>query len=280
MESGKHVYTAVPAAWTLEQCDALVDAAKRTGQLYMNGETSYFRAEAAFCRRKHAEGAFGHITYIEAEYLHDMDHGLYEVAKNRLGDSFTRFTQGGVPMSYPTHSTSFAISLTGAHMTEVSCQGYTMPGDDWFRVDTQDGNTFGNEIGLFRMSNGAVARICEFRRVGHPGCERCRVYGTEGSFEWDLLGCAWATKGGFERVEPPLLHEPLPEELEAFTTDGHGGAEVYLMNEFVQSIVQGRLPRINAWEAVRYFAPGIVAHESAVKGGELLKIPDWGDAPG
>ena len=51
------------------------------------------------------------------------------------------------------------------------------------------------------------------------------------------------------------------------------------MHEFVDSVNRQRLPRINVWEAVRYCTPGIVAHESALRDGELLPIPDWGDAP-
>ena len=51
------------------------------------------------------------------------------------------------------------------------------------------------------------------------------------------------------------------------------------MHDFVDSVNRQRLPRVNVWEAVRYLAPGIVAHESATRGGERLPIPDWGDAP-
>ena len=85
MESGKHVYTAVPAAASLDECEALVRTVERTGMIYMNGETSYFRPEAVFCRQKAAEGAFGEFVHCRAEYFHDMDHGLYNVAKNRMG---------------------------------------------------------------------------------------------------------------------------------------------------------------------------------------------------
>ena len=41
----------------------------------------------------------------------------------------------------------------------------------------------------------------------------------------------------------------------------------------------GSLPPVNAWVAARYTLPGIVAHESALQGGERLAIPDFGDAP-
>jgi hypothetical protein len=45
-------------------------------------------------------------------------------------------------------------------------------------------------------------------------------------------------------------------------------------------VAEDRVPAINAWEAARYMAMGVMAHKSALKDGELLDVPDWGDAPG
>jgi len=279
MKSGKHVYTAVPAAKSLEECDALVKTVKQTGMIYMNGETSYFRPENAFCRKKAEDGAFGEFVHCRAEYFHDLSHGLYEVAKNRWGDKWGRDKTGAAPMSYPTHSVCFPVSIMKAHMTEVSAQGFIYPNDDWFRKDTIHKNVFSNETALFKMSNGATALISEFRRIGHPGCERASgVYGTEGSFEHNLAGAVWADKNGKHIVQPTKHHEWLPEPL-ASNLGGHGGAHAYLVHEFVDSVNRHRLPRINIWEAVRYCAPGLVAHQSALQGGRLLKVPDWGDPP-
>ena len=39
------------------------------------------------------------------------------------------------------------------------------------------------------------------------------------------------------------------------------------------------LPPVNAWVAARFTLPGIVAHQSALRGGERLPIRDFGDAP-
>lgn len=279
MNAGKHAYTAVPAANTLDECDALVRTVERTGMIYMNGETSYFRPTAAFCRKKAAEGAFGEFIYGEAEYFHDMSHGLYDICRKRWGDQWSEDKAGGVPMHYPTHSTSFIISVMRAHMVSVSARGFTLPGDDWFREDTIYRNTFSNEVGLFEMSNRASARICEFRRVGHPGSERVSgIYGTKGSYEENLAGMVWATTTTVERVDPPQHFEPLPEPV-ARDLGGHGGSHAYLVHEFVDSVNRQRMPRINVWESVRYCAPGIVAHESSMRDGEKLMIPDWGDAP-
>lgn len=279
MESGKHVYTAVPAARSLDECDELVKTVEKTGMIYMNGETSYFRPQAVFCRKKAKEGAFGEFVFCQAEYFHDLSHGLYDVAKNRWGSQWGRDKTGGVPMHYPTHSICFPVSVMGAHITAVSAQGFVYPNDDWFRKDTVSGNIFSNEVALFKMSNGATARICEFRRIGHPGTERVSaLYGTEASYEDNSAGAVWLTKKGRENIDITAHHEPLPEAL-ASNLGGHGGSHAYLVHEFVDSVNRERLPRINVWEAVRYCAPGFVAHESALRDGELLKVPDWGNPP-
>jgi hypothetical protein len=38
------------------------------------------------------------------------------------------------------------------------------------------------------------------------------------------------------------------------------------------------LPAVDVYEAVAYTAPGIVAHQSALRGGERMSIPDFGRA--
>jgi len=273
LKAGKHVYTAVPTAHSLEECDKLVNTVKQTGQIYMMGETSYFRPQTVFCRKKAKEGAFGEFVYCEGEYMHDISHGLVRVVQSRYGIEWEKHRGRWAPFLYPTHSISGPISITGAHMTEVSAMGYVYPKEDWCQECR-----FSDEVGLFRMSDGAVARICEFRRIGHPGAERFRIFGTKGSFEWDVSGSRWCHMNSWEPVNPELYRDPLPEPLSS-NLGGHGGSHAYLVHEFVDSIVHDRQPRTNVWEAARYFAPGIVAHQSALKDGELLKIPDWGDAP-
>ncbi len=137
MQSGKHVYTAVPIIMPpsgsgdeiLEWCDRVIDCAKHTGQHYMMGETTYFRPESMLCRKRGAAGDFGRFVFMEAEYLHDTwlpACNLIDVQMARTGLSEIEVIKhgGDVPMHYPTHSTSAPISIMGAHMTEVSAQGY------------------------------------------------------------------------------------------------------------------------------------------------------------
>lgn len=287
LESGKHVYSAVPAVYgvdgdlLLDQCDRLVETVKRTGQLYMLGETTFFRRQTMYCRQRAAAGDFGEFVYGECEYWHDIDSpysNLRQVARNRWGAAFSPEKTGGIPMHYPTHSTSSMIEIMGAHVTSVSAQGYIYPNDDWFRSDTASGCLHSGEVALYTMSNGAVVRHSELRRVAHPGREGFCLLGTEGSFLDDVSGSKWTTREGWEALDLSDVKEALPEALAA-DLGGHGGSHAYLVHEYVDSCAKGRTPRINVWQAVRYLAPGIMAHKSAERDGETLTVPDWGDAP-
>ena len=140
-----------------------------------------------------------------------------------------------------------------------------------------------NETALYYMSNGATMRICECRKIGHTGDEIFRIFGTEGSFREDN----WVTRSKWTKLTVDEMRDPLPEDVfRAFRDEkgdgvygGHGGSHPYLVHEFVSAVAEGRTPAVNAWEAVRYMAPGAVAHKSALAGGEPMNVPDWGDAP-
>jgi hypothetical protein len=168
-----------------------------------------------------------------------------------------------------------------AHPIKVCSWGYQNRTNDEYYFNY----AFSNETALFYMSNGATMRICEYREIGHTGREIFRVYGTQGSFENNR----WVDK----RVEKVLttddMRDPLPDEVvDAFEKvlgdqgfyGGHGGSHAYLVHEFVNAVAHNRTPAINVWEAVRYMAAGAMAHKSALRDGEILTVPDWGDAPG
>lgn len=62
------MYSAVPTGVTLDEITQLVRAVEETGRIYMIGETSYYYPAPVYCRKRLADGAFGHIVYGEAEY--------------------------------------------------------------------------------------------------------------------------------------------------------------------------------------------------------------------
>jgi len=65
----------------------------------------------------------------------------------------------------------------------------------------------------------------------------------------------------------------LPEALRV--ESGHGNSQSFLTHEFISALVQGRRPAIDVYEALSYTVPGIIAHQSALKNGEQMKIPQF-----
>ncbi len=322
MKAGKHVYSAVPAAITLEEMAQLIETVKATGQMYMVGETSYYYPSALYCRERFARGDFGKFVYGEAEYMHDMSHGFYEAYMWANGDAWKRYASFP-PMWYPTHSVSMLVATTEARLTRVSCLGYTDSADDgvFEREVSAWGNVFSNETALFRTSDGGMARANEFRRIGwseNASCASVRlsIYGTEASYEEQSGGKVWNTCESdepqdvsaellCEQIEPSEqeramlvasgLHEELirdfhtgfakihprerlPKEF-AGLNNGHEGSHQFLVDDFLRACVTGNLPPNHVWAAARNCIPGIVAHESALREGESLAIPDFGGPP-
>ena len=81
-------------------------------------------------------------------------------------------------------------------MTHVSGMGFVdrHPDNLYTREDNVWKNPFSNETMLCRMSDGSIARISEFRRIGHPGTVGMSLYGTEASYEEQVGSKMWVTK--------------------------------------------------------------------------------------
>ena len=77
--------------------------------------------------------------------------------------------------------------------------------------------------------------------------------------------------------QQPHHWELLPEPLRI--PSGHGGSHMFITNDCISSIVEDRMPAVNVWEAIAYTAPGIIAHQPALRGGESVRIKDYGKAP-
>ena len=77
----------------------------------------------------------------------------------------------------------------------------------------------------------------------------------------------------FEEYEQPLWWETdmLPEAMRH--NSGHDGSHTFLAHDFIDSIINQRRPAVDIYNALAYTVPGIIAHKSALAGGERMKIP-------
>ena len=290
LKAGKHVISAVPAGMSIEELERLLDTVKTTGLKYMMAETSYYRPEVITARQWSKEGKFGTIFYSESEYHHE---GLIPLMFDDRG--FPTWRHGLPPMHYPTHCTGMVIPVTGERLTEVTANGW---GDQHEVLQTnQYKNPFWNTTAFFKTTNGHSSRISVFWHVAAGGTERGGFYGDRMSYIMarpehspntqvtiskdgkTVIDANGYPEGAVKIVayDQPNHYEMLPESLRV--RSGHGGSHTFLVHEFVSAIAEDRMPSVNVWEAIAYTAPGIVAHQSALRGGETMKIKDYGKAP-
>ncbi len=258
LKHGKHVASAVPAVFgSLEEADELFGAVKTSGLKYMMYETSCFHPDLYAMRQIYKAGGFGKLVYTEGEYWHYSEKGI---------ESYNDWRHGMPPQWYPTHSDAYYIGVTDDSFTEVSCLGIPSSMERYQKGNNRYNNPFATEISLYRTSEGGMARMgrsSDSYGEGYGGvCGRAR--GLKGSYYGEYQG--------LEKNLPDLTRPPLPPGVPA---GGHQGSQGRLTDEFITAILQDRKPLVDIATALNMTVGGIVAHKSALKNGEWMKVPQY-----
>ncbi|MDH3651018.1 MAG: Gfo/Idh/MocA family oxidoreductase [Saprospiraceae bacterium] len=286
LKAGKHVACTVPMATTVDECKQIVDLVKETGLTYIMMETVVYAREFLFMKELYEKGELGKIQFLKASHQQDMD-------------GWPDYWPGLPPMHYATHCVGPVLGLTQGEAEYISCFGsgtireelhhhYNSP----FAVETTHIK--------FRNSDLSAHVYRSLFDVARQYRESFEVYGSKKSVEWPLiegkpLVVHTAKKPEAEipeRVESPDYAHHLPQEIQRFTTKGvydldehqhlsfeqgggHGGSHPHLVHVFVEGLKTGIHPYPNATQSANITCAGILAHQSALKGGEIMKMPDF-----
>lgn len=286
LRAGKHVACTVPMATTVAECEEIVRLIQETGLTYMMMETVVYAREFLYMKALYEKGELGKIQFLKASHQQDMD-------------GWPNYWPGLPPMHYATHCVGPVLALTRAEAEYVSCFGsgtireeliphYNSP----FAVETTHIK--------FRNSDLGAQVYRSLFDVARQYRESFEVYGSKKSVEWPLIEGRPLVVHTAKRAEPeipeevesPDFAELLPKEIQHFTTKGvydseehqhlsftqgggHGGSHPHLVHEFVSSLVNSRSPYPNARQSANITCVGILAHESALRGGEIIRLPDF-----
>lgn len=262
LNAGKHVASAVPAVFgDLEMAEKLFETVKRTGLLYAMFETSSFHDDLYASRKIYQAGGFGDLVYTEGEYFH---YGLHSA------DSYGDWRTGMPVQWYPTHATAYYTCVTGKSFTRVSCLGKKSIQDYRYKADSKYKNVFGTETALYQTAEGGMARMIVSFDTPGPGGEVGRSRGQKGAYYDHYIGANDEMNALVEKLN--LKKPALPPGMDA---GSHGGSHGYLTNDFIDAILRGRLPLVNIAVALNTTVCGVVAHQSALKDGESMPIPQF-----
>jgi predicted dehydrogenase len=278
LRAGKHVACTVSAATTIEECKEIVKAAQESGKNYMMMETAIYTREFLFIREMHSTGKIGRIQFMRGCHQQEMA-------------GWPGYWEGLPPMHYATHAVSPCLALVKGEADYVACFGSGHIADN---LAAKYGSPFAVETATFKVRD---KQLCfEVTRslfeTARQYIESFDVYGDKASFEWTRIeGEQSIIHVGEkpERVTIPDFARLLPNSIQRFTTKGvydsehahlsfiqgggHGGSHPHLVNEFVTSIVERRPSFPDVFQSVNWTCAGICAHQSAMRGGEIVKLP-------
>lgn len=291
LDAGKHCACAVPMATSTAELKAIVAAVASSQKRYMMMETTVYDRAFLWVQEELRKGTFGDIQLLRGAHYQDME-------------NWPAYWAGLPPMWYATHAVAPILALADTRATDVHCFGSGTMREE---LTNAYNNPFPIETAIFRL-DGSPAAAEVTRALFHsarPYVESFNLYGSAATFEWqqsagdqpllfrlsplDDRGPRHTTE---ERIDIPDFSDRLPPEIARFTKrgvydereqhlsftwgGGHGGSHPHLCHEFVRSIIEERKPFIDEIRGANWTAPGICAHESALAGGSLVTIPEFG----
>jgi len=280
LEAGKHVACTVPAATSVEESRQIARAARASGRNYMMMETAIYTREFLFIRELRDSGKLGRVQFMRGCHQQEMA-------------GWPGYWEGLPPMHYATHAVSPCLALVKGEAEYVSCFG---SGRITENLAARYGSPFAVESALFKVRGLPLA--FEVTRslfeTARQYIESFDVYADQVSFEWTQIeGEDPVLHAGEkpERVKVPDYAHLLPEPIRRFTTKGvydaehahlsfiqgggHGGSHPHLVHEFVSSVVEGRPSLPDLYQSLNWTCAGICAHESAMRGGEIVRLPEF-----
>lgn len=274
LEAGKHVLSEVTAAYTIPDLERIIATAQRSRGVYMMAENNCYLHYIRQWREWIRAGRLGEIFYAECEYVHNIQHLLFEQS---TGLSYWRLHRP--PIWYCTHSLGPVLDLMDDRIVQVSC---VHAGNSILQRD--EPGTLNLEVALCKTAKGAVIKLLRSQVARRePPIHFFAFYGTRGNLETDRIGGHRDAKGRLYIEGETSKQEP--EIIDCLASDpnappearlgGHGTTEYFLIRDYLDAIKGKRPSPIDAVRAAEYTAPGIIAHTSAMQGGAWMDVPQF-----
>jgi len=285
LQAGKHVACTVPMATSLDECRQLVDAQRQSGKAYMMMETVVYSREYLFVKDLYDRGVLGRIQFLRGSHQQDMD-------------GWPEYWPGLPPMWYATHCVSPCLAILSRPDHPALADSVVCHGSGRIRPELvkKYDSPFAIETATFKIRNSDV--VAEVTRSLYDTARQYResfdVSGSRVSFEWQqlegedpVLHIKGLPEGQIpKKVKVPDFAGRLPGPIRKFTGGihdathlsfvqggGHGGSHPHLAHNFLMACL-GRQPAFpDAPTSANWTMVGICAHDSALKGGDRVPIP-------
>jgi predicted dehydrogenase len=250
-------------------------------------ETVVYSREYLFVKELYDRGVLGRIQFLRGSHQQDMD-------------GWPEYWPGLPPMWYATHCVSPCLAIISEPNKPALAEHVVCHGSGRIREEliSKYNSPFAIETATFAIKGSDVC--AEVTRSLFDTARQYResfdVTGSRVSFEWQqveneqpVLHYKGLPEGEIpRRVKVPDYAGRLPESIRKFTGAihdathlsflqgaGHGGSHPHLAHNFLMACL-GKQPAFpDAPTSANWTAVGICAHQSALKKGDKVKLPDF-----
>jgi len=303
LKAGKHVMCTVPMALSIDECQQIVELSRETGLRYMMAETTLYSREYLFARELALSGELGKIQFLQGSHHQDMDgwpdawpglppmyYATHCIAPcfgivDGEAESVSCFGSGRIRDDLAArYGSPFAIETAHIALRDSDlCARVYRSLFDAARQYRESFDVFGTTMSIewplvegeglvLHRAKQPQAKTIERARApdfAHLLPEPIRPFTTKTFLDLPEYAHLAQSRG----ADPDGTHAHLVAD--PGSLEGHGGSHPHLAHEFVSALLDERVPFPDAVRAANITCAGILAHESAMKGGERLSLPDF-----
>jgi predicted dehydrogenase len=299
MKAGKHAFTEVPAAITLDECWELVDTAEKTKRHCMMMENVNYGREELFCLNICRLGLLGELLHGEAAYIHELRGQMNSVAHGTGSWRTLHYAKRNGNL-YPTHGLGPVaqymninrgdrfdyLSSVGspAKGRELFAKTKFPPGHQWNQIKEWHCGDMNTTI--IKTALGRSIMVQWDETSPRPYSRHNLIQGTKGTFAGfpNRFACEGITKSTHEWVEKEKLEEimkkyehPLYVKMGemAKKNGGHGGMDWLMLWRIVYCLRNGEPLDQDVYDAAAWSAVGVLSEKSVANRSASVDVPDF-----
>jgi predicted dehydrogenase len=296
MRAGKHAFTEVPAALTVDECWELVETAEKTKKHCIMLEQANYNPERMAVLNMAQQGVFGELLHASGGYVHDLRLVKFDPTREpwRLQFSVDRNAN-----NYPTHPMgpiAWWLNINRGDKFEylVSMSTKARALNDYAAHYFGDKHPYAS----MRMAGGDVNTTLLFTSEGktvtlhydtntpHPQTGELRLQGTRGLFAGNIMSVyiegrspkphAWEPlKNYMNEYEHPIWKGL--DESKFKTSRGHGGGATapLMWRRYLHALRTGIQPDQNVYDAVTWSVITPLTERSVASKSRPVEFPDF-----
>lgn len=299
MKAGKHAFTEVPAALTVEECWQLVDTSEQTGMQCMMLENCCYGREELFCLNIVRQGLLGELLHAEAAYIHELRGQMNEVAHGTGSWRTFHYAKRNGNL-YPTHGLGpvaqylninrgdrfdyMSAVASPARGRELYAKAKFPPEHQWNKI--KQWNCGDMVTTIIKTALGRSLMVQWDETSPRPYSRHNLIQGTKGTFAGfpNRFACEGITPNTHTWVEDAKLEEVMKKyehplfvkmgEL-AKKGGGHGGMDWLMLWRVVACLRSGTPLDQDVYDAAAWSVIGPLSEKSIANRSASMDVPDF-----